>query len=86
MQLAAKDISSLYKPSYCNLRIHLGSKGTPKSEPASLEKLINKFAKQHEQKHLRSLGNFMDLREGSLDQRFQVKHQQLHPQLLEEKR
>ena len=71
MQLVAKDISSLYKPSYCNLRIHLGSKGTPKSEPASLEKLINKFAKQHEQKHLRSLGNFMDLREGSLDQRFQ---------------
>ena len=71
MQLTSKDITSLHKPSECSLRIYLGSKGTPKSEPASLEKLINKFAKQHEQNHLRTLGNFMDLREGSLDQRYQ---------------
>lgn len=71
MQLTVKDITSLHKPTYCNLRIYLDSKGTPKSEPNSLKKLINRFGKQHEQNHLLSLGDIMDLREGSLEQRFQ---------------
>ncbi|MED5579249.1 MAG: TM0106 family RecB-like putative nuclease [Nitrospinota bacterium] len=71
MQITTRDISTLYKPEYCSLRIYLDSIGTPKSEPDSLEKLIAKYGKQHERNHLHSLGDVMDLREGSLEERYQ---------------
>ncbi len=69
MHLTGRDISSLFKPSYCSLRIFLQTQGITKSVPDPLDNLIIQHGKNHRKNHLLSLGKYLDLSEGSLENR-----------------
>jgi hypothetical protein len=69
MRLTATDLYLLYQPSGCELRIWLKGRGELQAEPTEYEKILQELGARHERQHLESLGEFTDLREGSLEER-----------------
>ena len=69
MQFNGKDLSSIFNPSYCVLRIYLENQGIPQSDSDPLNNLIIQHSKNHRKNHLLSLGKHLDLGEGSLELR-----------------
>ena len=61
MQLSASDITSLYRPTPCSLRLYLRANGVPESEPSAFDQIILTLGQVHEQKHLATLGAYEDI-------------------------
>lgn len=61
MRLTASDIFSLYRPTFCALRVYLRGQGVPESDVSAFEEILNTLGKRHEQSHLATLGAYEDL-------------------------
>ncbi|MBI3126065.1 MAG: TM0106 family RecB-like putative nuclease [Candidatus Tectomicrobia bacterium] len=69
LHLAASDIHFLYQPAECGLRVRLRHLGEPEAEPGPFEQLIFRLGERHEQAHLASFPEVLDLRQGSREER-----------------
>lgn len=69
MRLTASDIISLYRPTYCPLRVYLRQQGEPESEPSAFDEILQKLGERHEAAHLSTLGAFEDFRVVPKDER-----------------
>lgn len=69
MTFSASDIYSLYRPSQCDRRVYLRSHGVAEAEPSEFDKLIAELGERHEQNHLGSLSEVLDLSAGTLEGR-----------------
>jgi predicted RecB family nuclease len=61
MRLLASDIITHYRPSECELRTYLRSKGEPGTEPTEFDKVLQRLGVRHENTHLATLGTHLDL-------------------------
>ena len=69
LRLAASDVHSLYQPAECGLRVHLRQLGEPEAGPGPFERLILRLGERHEQAHLASFPEVLDLRQGGRAER-----------------
>jgi hypothetical protein len=61
VRLLASDVITYYRPSECELRLFLRSKGEPAEEPSEFDKVLRKLGMRHEKGHLATLGAHADL-------------------------
>lgn len=61
MRLSASDLYTYYRPSQCDLRVHLRHKGIPEECPGPLEQVLFRLAVRHEKAHLATLPEVLDL-------------------------
>ena len=61
MQLTASDIYTYYRPSTCELRVHLRAAGVQEAEPGVFEKLLRELGIRHETKHLSIFAKYVDI-------------------------
>src|SRR6185312_5997474 len=61
MRVLASDIITYYRPSECELRLYLRSKGEPGAEPSEFDKVLQRLGLRHEKAHLATLGAYLDL-------------------------
>ncbi len=54
--LSPSDLYTLYSPSKCELRVWLLAHGVVPAEPGDFEKMMERFGREHEQRHLDALG------------------------------
>src|SRR2546422_9063940 len=69
MRLSASSIHGLYRPSPCELRVYLRSKGVQDAKPNPYEEVLIELGQWHEKKHLASSGDHIDLSTGDEDRR-----------------
>lgn len=69
MNLSASSLYAFYRPSKCALRVYLKARGEPEEEPSPYEKVIERLGQRHEQRHLAGIPEYVDLRDGTLEQR-----------------
>jgi len=69
MRVSASDIHAYYRPQPCDLRLYLRSKGVEESESGPYEQVLKKLGLRHERDHLATLGEHVDLSEGSIAER-----------------
>src|SRR3989442_1021906 len=78
MRLSASVFYGLHRPSTCDLRVYLRSKGVEEGKPSPYEEVVIDLGQWHEKKHLASLGDHVDLSQGDEDQRVQRTIEQVH--------
>ena len=61
MELQASDIHELHRPSRCGLRVQLAKGPVVPSTPDAFIQLLKELGLRHEERHLQSLGDFLDL-------------------------
>jgi predicted RecB family nuclease len=61
MRLAASDLVTMYRPSFCQTRILHRERHDPEVPPSAFEEVLSRLGLRHEQKHLASLGKHYDL-------------------------
>ncbi len=61
MHLTAAELSTLLRPSRCDLRVFLRERGVPEDPPDPYEQVLERLGRRHEQNHLQTLGPFLDL-------------------------
>lgn len=61
MRILASEIITYYRPSECELRLYLRSKGEPGAEPSEFDKVLQRLGLCHEKAHLATLGAYLDL-------------------------
>jgi predicted RecB family nuclease len=71
MRLTASDISAVYRPTLCALRVYLREQRIPEAEASVFEEILRTLGQRHEQSHLATLGAYEDLSAVSPDQRAQ---------------
>jgi predicted RecB family nuclease len=69
MRLSASDFYRAYRPSECDMRVYLHHKGIKAADPGPYEEVIQRLGVRHEQAHLATLGDAMDLSQGSPEER-----------------
>jgi len=69
MRLTASDLYTYYRPSMCNLRVYLRERGEKESPPGPYEEVIRILGIRHEKAHLASFPFYVDLSEGTEEQR-----------------
>jgi len=69
MRLTAENIYDLYSPSYCHRRLFYRFNHEKEAPPGPFEQIILELGKRHERDHINSLGRFVDLSSGSLEER-----------------
>ena len=69
MRLTAENIYDLYTPSYCHRRLFYRFNHEKEAPPSPFEQIILELGKRHERDHINSLGRFVDLSSGSLEER-----------------
>ena len=63
VRLVPTDVMTLFRPSECGLRVYLRSKKEPESEPSPFELVLRRLGNRHEQQHLATLAECVDLSE-----------------------
>lgn len=71
MRIKSSDIYSLFRPEFCERRLYLKAQGIQESEPNPFTQLLFDLGNDYEAKHLQTLGKYIDLSEGSFEERFQ---------------
>jgi len=71
MRLVASDIITRYRPSPCDLRVWLQSRGEPERKPTEFEQVLYRLGERHEKAHLATLGTYTDFSALSEDERIQ---------------
>ena len=61
MRLTASDIVSMYRPAPCQLRVYLREHHAAEAEPGAYDEIIERLGRLHEQNHLASLGDYVDI-------------------------
>lgn len=70
MRLTAADLTTFYRPSKCDLRVFLRSRGKPEEPPSAYEEVLFRLGERHERQHLASLVSVTDLSDIPIDKRF----------------
>ncbi len=65
MKLIASDFYTAYNPSKCDLRVYLDYKGVKPTPPGPYDEVIKKFGRIHEQAHLKTFPEVIDLSDGT---------------------
>jgi predicted RecB family nuclease len=63
VKLVPTDVMTLYRPSKCGLRVYLRHLGEPEAEPSPFELVLRTLGNRHEQQHLATLTDCVDLSE-----------------------
>jgi predicted RecB family nuclease len=66
MRLTASDFASYYRPTRCDLRVHLRHRQVEEAALGPYEKVLRRLGLRHEQDHLANLGAFANMRAESL--------------------
>jgi predicted RecB family nuclease len=61
VRLVPTDVVTLFRPSECGLRVYLRNKGEPEEEPSAFELVLRRLGNRHEQQHLATLADCVDL-------------------------
>ncbi len=69
IRLTASDLYTLFCPSKCENRVYLKHKGMKAAPPGPYEEVLYRLAERHEESHLATLGTFVDLSQGRLEDR-----------------
>jgi len=69
MRLSASDPYRLYKPSSCELRLYLHHKGVEEKTPSPFGEVIRRLGERHEQLHLATFEEVVDLTAGTNQER-----------------
>jgi predicted RecB family nuclease len=69
VRLTASDFVTYFRPSKCENRIYLRHIGKKESEPSPYDQVLLNLGQKHETRHLSSFTDFVDIREGSLQER-----------------
>jgi hypothetical protein len=69
MRLTATELSTLLRPSRCDLRVFLREHRIPEDPPDPYEQVLERLGRRHEQAHLETLGPFADFSTVPLDER-----------------
>lgn len=69
MNISASSIYELYRPSECELRVHLSNKNIQKGEASAFELVLRDLGELHEKRHLHSFVEYINLSKGSLEER-----------------
>jgi uncharacterized protein len=70
MRLTAADLTVFYRPSECNRRVFLKSRGEPEGPPSAYEEVLSILGRRHESRHLASFESAIDLSAIPIDERF----------------
>ncbi len=70
MRLTAADLTAFYRPSECDLRIFLRSRGQQEQPPSAYEEVLFRLGERHELQHLASLVSVRDLSRIPIKERF----------------
>jgi predicted RecB family nuclease len=70
VRLIATDFYTLYNPSHCRLRVYLQHQGVEGDPPSEFEMVVERLGQRHEEEHLNALPEAVDLRDGSIEERF----------------
>src|ERR1035437_9104341 len=70
MRIFASDLMSLYLPSLCAGRVLRRYQGEEEAEPTEFDNVLQEHGRRHEQEHLQSLANVIDLSEVPQEERF----------------
>jgi len=69
MKISTQIIYHLYAPYYCEKRLFFAYHKVKPLEPGPFEELIYKLGLRHEQNYLNTVGKYLDVSEGRLDER-----------------
>jgi len=69
VRLTASDPYRLYKPSNCELRLYLHHQGVEGSEPGPFDEVIRRLGERHENSHLATFDDVLDLSAGTTEER-----------------
>src|SRR5271156_5984300 len=69
MRLIASDFITRQRPSPCDLRVWLRSRGEPEREASVYDEVLRRLGERHEREHLASLGPYLDLSQLEEEQR-----------------
>ncbi|HET8579745.1 MAG TPA: hypothetical protein VFL31_02000, partial [Nitrospiraceae bacterium] len=72
MQLTASDIYALYRPSECQLRVHLRHSGETEQPASPYVEVLFRLAERHEKRHLATFPEVVDLSQFGWEQRSTV--------------
>lgn len=61
VRLVPTDVMTLYRPSECGLRVYLRNKKEPEAEASPFELVLRRLGIRHEQQHLATLADCVDL-------------------------
>ncbi len=64
VRITASDFHARYRPSDCQLRVYLRSRGEKEAEPGPYEEVIRSLGVTHERAHLATIRDVVDLSEG----------------------
>jgi len=70
IRITASDFHTLYRPSKCELRVYLKGEGEKEAPPGPYEQILFRLGERHELSHLAAFSEYVDLREGTLKDRF----------------
>jgi predicted RecB family nuclease len=71
IRLTASDLYTFFRPSKCEQRVYLKAIGKEEAPLSPYEELLIRLGQRHEQAHLASFPEYMDLREGGINEREQ---------------
>jgi len=69
MRLTATDIQGYYRPSLCPMRVYLRGHGEKEAPPGPYDQVLERLGREHEKKHVATLGAVADLSGGGLEER-----------------
>ena len=68
-RFSASIFHGLYRPSECDLRLYLRSKAVAEDKPSPYEEILIELGKLYEKKHLKTIGDYIDLSDGTESER-----------------
>jgi len=71
MRLSASIFYGLHRPSECELRLYLRAKGVEEAKESPYEEVLLQLGQRYESEHLRSIGAYADVSEGTEEERVQ---------------
>lgn len=77
MRLSPSNIATYYRPSECELRVHLRERGEPESPPGDFRQLLSDLGDRHEQAHRATFPDVVDLSAGTEDVRLRRTRQEV---------
>ena len=61
MRISVTELSTLLRPSRCDLRVFLRERHVPEGPTDPYQGVLERLGRQHEERHLKTLGPFLDL-------------------------
>jgi predicted RecB family nuclease len=77
MRLVPSDLYLYLRPEPCSRRVYLRQQGVEEAEPGPYEVVLRRLGLRHEQAHLSTFPDYVDLREGGEDKRLKATQEQI---------